>query len=70
MLCVLVTQSCPTLCDPMDCSLPGVGCHSLLHNVCYVRCYIKSCIATDLCHCRLDRLILEEAFYISYYDMS
>ena len=20
---VLVTQSCPTLCDPMDCSLPG-----------------------------------------------
>ena len=22
-LCVLVTQSCPTLCNPMDCSLPG-----------------------------------------------
>ena len=20
---VLVTQSCPTLCDPMDCRLPG-----------------------------------------------
>ena len=42
MLC-LVTQSCPTLCDPMGCSLPGssvhgdspgkdtgVGCHALL----------------------------------------
>ena len=40
---VLVAQSCPTLCDPMDCSLPdssvhgdssgkktGAGCHSLL----------------------------------------
>ena len=35
---VLVTQSCPILCDPMDCSLPGsslgkntgVGCHFLL----------------------------------------
>ena len=39
----LVTQSCPTLCNPMDCSLPGssahvdspgksngVGCHFLL----------------------------------------
>ena len=22
-ICVLVTQSCPTLCNPMDCSLPG-----------------------------------------------
>ena len=69
MLCVLVTQSCPTLCDPMDCSLP-VGCHSLLHNVYYMCYYIKSCIATNLWQCRLDRLILEEAFYISYYDMS
>ena len=36
---VLVAQSCPTLCDPMDCSPPdssspgkntAVGCHSLL----------------------------------------
>ena len=26
MLC-LVTQSCPTLCDPMDCSLPGSSVH-------------------------------------------
>ena len=45
MLC-LVTQSCPTLCDPMDCSLPassvhgdspgknnGVGCHALLQGI-------------------------------------
>ena len=44
MLC-LVAQSCPTLCDPMDCSLPGssvhgdspgknigVGCHALLQE--------------------------------------
>ena len=44
-----VAQSCPTLCDPMDCSLPGssvhpwdfpgkstgVGCHFLLHVVKY-----------------------------------
>ena len=25
-----VTQSCPTLCDPMDCSLPGTSVHGIL----------------------------------------
>ena len=30
---VLVTQSCPTLCDPMDCSLPG----SSVHGISYAR---------------------------------
>ena len=29
-VCVLVTQSCPTLCDPMDCSLPGSSVHGIL----------------------------------------
>ena len=45
VLC-LVAQSCPTLCDPMDCSPPGssvsgdapgkntgVGCHALLQRI-------------------------------------
>ena len=46
-VCVLVVQSCPTLCDPIDCSQPGsslspwnfsgkntgVGCHSLLQDL-------------------------------------
>ena len=27
---VLVTRSCPTLCDPMDCSLPGFSVHGIL----------------------------------------
>ena len=27
---VLVTQSCLTLCDPMDCSLPGSSVHGFL----------------------------------------
>ena len=27
---VLVTQSCLTLCDPMDCSLPGSSIHGIL----------------------------------------
>ena len=26
---VLVTQSCPTLCDPRDCSLPGSSVHGI-----------------------------------------
>ena len=26
---VLLTQSCPTLCDPMDCSLPGFSVHRI-----------------------------------------
>ena len=45
-VCVSVAQSCPTLCKPMDCSLPGssvheifqakdtgVGCHFLLQRI-------------------------------------
>ena len=27
---VLVARSCPTLCDPMDCSLPGSSVHGIL----------------------------------------
>ena len=27
---VLVTHSCPALCDPMDCSLPGSSVHRIL----------------------------------------
>ena len=27
---VLVTQSCTTFCDPMDCSLPGFTIHGIL----------------------------------------
>ena len=27
---VLVTQSCPTLCDPMNCSLPGSSVYGIL----------------------------------------
>ena len=31
VLC-LVTQSCPTLCDPMDCSPPGSSVHGILQE--------------------------------------
>ena len=45
LFCVLLLRSCPTLCDPMDCSPPGssvqefsrqeysVGCHALLQGI-------------------------------------
>ena len=29
-VCVLVAQLCPTLCNPMDCSLPGSSVHEIL----------------------------------------
>ena len=29
-VCALVAQLCPTLCDPMDCSLPGSSVHGIL----------------------------------------
>ena len=31
-LLVLVTQSCPFLCDPMNCSLPGSSAHEILQT--------------------------------------
>ena len=30
-VCVLVTQSCPSLCDPLYCSPPGSSVHGILH---------------------------------------
>ena len=29
-VCVLVSQSCPALCDPVDCSPPGSSIHGIL----------------------------------------
>ena len=34
MFCCLVTHSCPTLCDPVDCSMPGVPAHQLSPWIC------------------------------------
>ena len=30
--CVLVAQLCPTLCNPMDCTLPGSSVHGILQE--------------------------------------
>ena len=57
---MLVTQSCPILCDPMHCSLPGasvlgaphgqntgVGCHSLLQGI-----FLTEGLNPGLLYCR------------------
>ena len=36
-VCVLVTQLCPTLCDPMDCSLPDSSVHGILQPIPFSR---------------------------------
>ena len=40
-----VAQSCPTLCDPMDCSLPGSSVHGIFQarilECVAIKCYIK-----------------------------
>ena len=33
--CVSVTQSCPTLCDPIDCSPPASSVHGILQESCH-----------------------------------
>ena len=35
----LVTQSCPTLCDPMDCSMPGFPVHHQLPELTQTHVY-------------------------------
>ena len=55
-VCVLVSQLCPTLCDPLDCSLcawnslgknTGVGCPSLLQGI-----VLTQGLNPGLLHCR------------------
>ena len=61
LLLCLVTQSCPTLCNPMDCSPPrllcpwnspgkstGVGCHFLLQGI-----FLTQGSNLGLLHCRI-----------------
>ena len=40
-----VTQLCPTLCDPMDCSMPGFPVHHQLPRAC-----LNSCPLSWWCH--------------------
>ena len=74
VLC-LVVQSCPTLCDPMNCSLPafsvggdspgkntGVGCHALLQGI-----FPTQRLNPGLPHCRQILYHLSHQGNPSYY---
>ena len=44
----LVAQSCPTLCDPMDCSLPGFSVHGILQARTGVGChFLLQCMKVE-----------------------
>ena len=76
---VLVTQSCPTLFDPMDCSPPGssvcgilqartlewVGCHFLLQGI-----FLTSRSSPHLPHCRWSKMISKEPIPIRFFQTS
>ena len=74
-VCVLVTQSCLTLCAPMDCNLPGssvrspgkntgVGNHSLLQGI-----FSTQGLNLGVLHCRqiLYRLSLQRKPHVVFY---
>ena len=69
----LVAQSCPTLCDPMDCSLPGSSAHGIFQARILVWVAISysrgSCWPRDRtqvsCGSRNGRCILIQMFLVS-----
>ena len=54
-----VTQSCPTLSDPMDCSLPG----SSVHGIFQARVLEWGAIAFSVVACRMNDLSLRRVSY-------
>ena len=46
----LVAQSCPILCDPMDCSLPGSSVHGILQAGVLELWYLTSLVAQMVKH--------------------
>ena len=71
-VCVLVAQSRPTLCDPMDCSLPGsfvhgdspgkntgVGFHALLQGILQTQGLNKGLLHCRQILCRYEPAILQ-----------
>ena len=57
-----VAQSCPTLCDPMDCSLPG----STIHGIFQAR--ILEWFAISFSNTRLKGLILSKVIFSKYQE--
>ena len=49
--CVLVAQSCPTLCDPIDCSQPGSSIYGILQTRVLAWVAISFSIQLPVCVC-------------------
>ena len=62
-----VTQSCPTLCDPMNCSTPGLPVHQT-QNSC-PRVYSNSCPSSQWCHPAISSSVrgLTEVNFLSFF---
>ena len=68
-----VAQSCPTLCDPMDCCLPGFSVHGIFQASTGVGCHflLKGIFPTQgsnlgLPHCRQTIYPLSHQFLVRY----
>ena len=59
-----VIQSCPTLCDPMDCSLPG----SSDHGIFQARVLEWGAIAFFTNHLKTDWLETANIYYLRFVD--
>ena len=60
-----VTQSCLTLCDPMDCSTPGLPVHHQLPGV-----YSNSCPLSRWCHPTISSSIIPFSSYLQSFPAS
>ena len=61
-----VTQPCPTLSDPMDCSLPG----SSIHGICQARVLGWGAIAFSVSHPRKDHFSLTQVSVVCPFSVS
>ena len=58
-----VTQSCPTLCDPMDCSTPGFPVHSLTPEV-----YSNSCPLSQWWHPTISSTVIRFSSHLESFQ--
>ena len=60
-----VTQSCPTLCDPIDCSMPGLPVHHQLPGLTQ-----NSCISGRWCHPTISPSVISKSSYLQSFPAS
>ena len=63
--CCSVTQSCPTLCDPMDCSTPG---YPVLHQL--PELDSNSCPLSRWCHPNISSSVIPFSFHLQSFPAS